>query len=348
MLGRGSGVLAVRAHEPGTPPRLEEVPRPEPSGSEVLVRVGGCGVCHTDLHIVDGTQDRVALPVTLGHEVAGWVEAAGPGATDAPGPGTPVVVFGGWGCGSCRECAAGAEQRCAASSAPGFQADGGYAEWMLVPHARHLVPLTRLEPARAAPLADAGVTPYRAVRRAEPWLMDGARVLVIGAGALGQFAIQYLRTVPDAGSGLTVAAVDLAPGPLTRARELGADHTLMAPDAEGVRAELGGPADVVLDLVGADETLALASGAVASDGLVLLVGEAGGSLRFGFDGPPVEAWFSTVAWGSASDLRDVVRLAETDAIQWRTETMPLEGALDAHARLRAGSIDGRLVLVPGG
>lgn len=339
-------MLAVRVHEPGKPPRLEEVPRPEPSGSEILVRVGGCGVCHTDLHIVDGTQDRVALPVTLGHEVAGWVEAAGPDATDVPRPGTPVVVFGGWGCGSCRECRAGAEQRCPDSLAPGFQADGGYAEWMLVPHARHLVPLARLEPANAAPLADAGVTPYRAVRRAEPWLTDGARVLVIGAGALGQFAIQYLRVLPDAGSELTIAAVDLAPGPLARASELGADLALLAPDAAGVLAELGGPAEVVLDLVGTEGTLALASAAVASDGLVLLIGEAGGSLRFGFEGTPVEAWFSTVAWGSASDLRDVVRLAEMDAIQWRTETMPLSAALDAHARLRAGSVDGRLVLVP--
>lgn len=340
-------MLAVRVHQPGTPPRLDELPRPTPVGSEVLLRVGGCGVCHTDLHIVDGDQGRVELPVTLGHEVAGWVETVGPAARDAPAVGTPVLVYGGWGCGSCRECMAGAEQRCASSRAPGFQADGGYAEVMLVPDARHLVPLARLDPAHAAPLADAGVTPYRAVRRAERWLTDHARVLVIGAGALGGFAIQYLRLLPDAGHKLTIAVADLASEPLRRGQELGADVALLAPDAGAARAGLGGPADVVLDLVGSDATLALGSEVVAQDGVVLLVGEAGGHLRFGFDAPPVEAWLSTVAWGSAADLRDVVRLAEAGAIDWRTETMPLSAVLDAHARLRAGDVDGRLVLVPG-
>ncbi len=139
---------AVRLDAPGRPLRVEDVPQPEPSGTEVRIRVAGCGVCHTDLHIVDGTQTRVELPLTLGHEVAGWIDAVGTDADAALaaaglGIGDAVVVHGGWGCGTCRECASGAEQRCADGRSPGFQADGGYAEMMLVPHPRHLVDARR-------------------------------------------------------------------------------------------------------------------------------------------------------------------------------------------------------------
>ena len=210
---------AVRLHAAGEPLRIEDVPTPEPTGTEVRIRVAACGVCHTDLHIVDGTQSRVQLPVTLGHEVAGWIDAVGPDAEvllkrHRLEAGSPVVAFGGWGCGECRDCTAGEEQRCAFSRAPGFQVDGGYAEFMLVPHPRHLARLRRLDPVQAAPLADAGVTPYRAVRRAEPWLTEAARVLLIGCGALGQFALQYLRLVPPAGRDLFVAVRELSPARL--------------------------------------------------------------------------------------------------------------------------------------
>jgi propanol-preferring alcohol dehydrogenase len=339
-------MLAVRLHAAGDDLRLEDVPLPVPAGTEIRIRVAGCGVCHTDLHVVDGTQSRVTLPVTLGHEVAGWVDAVGPDATDPPAIGQAVVVYGGWGCGECRECRSGAEQRCDRSVAPGFQADGGYAETMLVPHPRHLVPLEGVDPVRAAPLADAGVTPYRAVRRAGRWLVPGARVLVIGAGALGQFALQYLRLVPESGRSLVVGVRELTAARLGRARDLGADVALLGSDARDSVAELGGPADVVLDFVGSDETLADAAAVVTPDGLVVLVGEADGSLSFGFDRVPVESWLTTVAWGSHQDLRDVVRLAEEGRLHWDVEAVPLARAAAAHARLRAGTVDDRLVLVP--
>ena len=315
------------------------------------IRVAGAGVCHTDLHIVDGSQPRVELPVTLGHEVAGWIDAAASGAVPHLGRqrlalGDAVVVSGGWGCGECRECRAGDEQRCATSRAPGFQVDGGYAESMLVPHPRHLVPLGKLDPVKAAPLADAGVTPYRAVRRAEPWLTPGARVLLIGCGALGQFALQFLRLVPAGGQELHIGVRELDPRRLDRASELGADVALLDGDAQMALQALGGPADAVFDFVGADSTLALAAEVVAPGGLVMLIGEAGGSMPFGFDGPPVESWLTTVAWGSASDLREVVRLASSGRLRWNVETLPLREAAAAHARLRAAEVDGRLVLVP--
>jgi len=337
---------AVRLHAAHEELRLEEVPMPEPSWTEVRIRVAGCGVCHTDLHIVEGTQTRVELPVTLGHEVAGWVDALGPDVDARLAIDDAVVVHGGWGCGECRECRGGAEQRCDRSVAPGFQADGGYADAMLVPHARHLVPLRNLDPVRAAPLADAGVTPYRAVRRAERWLVPGARVLIIGCGALGQFALQYLRLVPDAGAELVVGVSELTPERLARAKELGADIGLPADEPEAWALALGGPADVVLDFVGTDATLAHAAAVVGADGLVLLVGEAGGALPFGFDRVPVESWLTTVAWGSNDDLRQVVQLAEAGRLRWDVETLPLGEAAAAHARVRAGDVRGRLVLVP--
>jgi alcohol dehydrogenase, propanol-preferring len=320
-------MLAARLRAIGQPLELVELPLPEPRGSEVRIRVAGCGVCRTDLHILAGTQPRVTPPLTLGHEVAGWIDAFGPDALRSLPLGEPVVVFGGWGCGSCAQCLDGDEQLCPLGASPGFQRDGGYAEFMLVPDARHLVSLGSLDPVRAAPLADAGVTPYRAVRRAGPWLTPGARVLLIGLGALGQFAMQYL---PD---DVVVAVRDLDPAKVALAHSFGAVD------------ELDGPADVVFDFVGTDETLAQAAAAVAPGGLISLVGEGGGRLPFSFESPPVEVSVTTTAWGSLDDLRAVVTLAPT--LRWDVETLPLSDAPVALQRLADGHVRGRLVLVPG-
>ncbi|HEX7172096.1 MAG TPA: alcohol dehydrogenase catalytic domain-containing protein [Candidatus Limnocylindria bacterium] len=342
---------AVRLHAPGEALRLEDVPLPEPFGTEVRIRVAGAGVCHTDLHIVDGIQTRVELPRTLGHEVAGRIDAVAPSASTPLRRARlkindPVVVFGGWGCGECLQCRSGDEQRCPDSLAPGFQADGGYAEAMLVPHPRHLVALGDLEPARAAPLADAGITPFNAIRRALPWLRPGSRVLVIGAGALGQFALQLLRLAVPNGRELVVGVRELDPGRLERAAELGADVGLLAVEPELTIEGLGGRPDVVLDFVGTDGTLAHATDVVTPGGAILLVGEAGGEIPFGMDRLTAEAWLTTVSWGSPADLREVVRLARRGRLVWNVELLPLEGASIAHDRLRAGDVGGRIVLVP--
>jgi propanol-preferring alcohol dehydrogenase len=342
---------AVRLQAPGGDLALEHVPLPEPRGFELRIRVAGAGVCHTDLHIVDGTQPRIELPRTLGHEVAGWIDAVGPEAAgllrrSRLGTGDPVVVYGGWGCGECAQCRTGDEQRCERSVAPGFQADGGYAEAMLVPHPRHLVKLADLDPVAAAPLADAGITPLRAVRRALPWLRAGSRVLVIGAGALGQFALQLLRLVPPDGRALTLGVRELDPARLERAAELGADVGLLAVEPELTIEGMGGRPDVVLDFVGTDGTLAHAAEVIAPGGAVLLVGEAGGMLAFGMERPTIEAWLTTVAWGSLQDLRDIVRLARRGRLRWTVERLSLAEATRAHARLRNGEVEGRIVLVP--
>jgi alcohol dehydrogenase, propanol-preferring len=343
---------AIRLHAVGEPLRLEDVPMPEPSGAEVRVRVAGCGVCRTDLHIADGIQPRVRLPITLGHEIAGWVDAVGPHgpaalAREALAIGDAVVVHGGWGCGACEQCRAGEEQRCASGASPGLQRDGGYAEHIVVPHPRHLVALGSLDPVDAAPLADAGMTTYRAVQRAGPWLRSDARVLVIGLGALGQFALQHLRLLA-AGPSFRVVAAEASPARAELATGLGANAGLYDPDAAAVTVALGGRADVAFDFVGADTTLALAADVVAPGGVVMLVGEAGGHLPFGFDvgRPPVEAWLTTTAWGSLADLRAVVALAVRGEIGIDVEPLPLADAALAHKRLRSGDVKGRIVVVP--
>jgi alcohol dehydrogenase, propanol-preferring len=340
-------MLAVRTYAPGAPLRLEELPVPEPTGTQVRLRVAGCGVCHTDLHLAASDRLRITRPVTLGHEVAGWVDGWGDGAATGLrrarlGAGDAAIVFGGWGCGACRECAMGQEQRCPRGESPGFQHDGGYAEHVLVPHPRHLVALRDLDPVEAAPLADAGVTPYRAVARATPWLTPGARVLLIGFGGLGQFALQYLRRLRE----LTVAVREIDADKLSLAAEAGADVGLLEGDETLVSLGLGGPADVVFDFVGTDDTLDYAARNVAPGGLLSLVGEAGGTLPFGFDRLPVETWVTTTAWGSVADLREVVRLARRGRLRWSVERVPLRDAEDAHRRLAAGKVRGRLVLVP--
>ncbi len=343
-------MLAVRLPAIGAAPVLVNVPIPVPAGSEVRVRVAGCGVCRTDLHIVRGEQPRVSPPVTLGHEIAGWIDAYGPSVTAPPLElGTPVVVYGGWGCGSCAECAAGEEQRCALGRSPGFQADGGYAAYVLVPSTRYLVPIGSLDPVRAAPLADAGVTPYRAVRRAQPWLGPGARVLIIGFGALGQFALQYLRRL----DGLVVTVHDLDPAKLALARSLGFAAGV---DDSGASNTTGGgtsvsvdaseaSVDVVFDFVGTDATLAQAAAAVSPGGLISIVGEGGGTLPVSFESPAIEVTVTTTAWGSLDDLRAVVALAPE--LDWTVDPMPLTQAHKALDDLAAGRVSGRIVLVPG-
>jgi len=339
-------VLAVRLHAPGGGLVSEQVPVPEPRGREVRIRVAGCGVCHTDLHIARGEMTRVTLPVTLGHEVSGWIDASGPDAgpdLDAAGlrMGEPVLVFGGWGCGECSDCGSGNEQRCSAGRSPGFQVNGGYAEAMLVPEARHLLPLGALDPVRAAPLADAGVTPYRAVRRAAPWLQPGARVLIVGFGGLGQFALQYLRRQ----SGLRVTVRDLNPDKMVLAATMGANAPVEADAQERIDATER-QQDVIFDFVGSDETLVDAARRLAPEGLLIIVGEGGGKLRFGFDASAVESWVTTSAWGSLEDLRQVVALAAGGDLTWDVELMPLADAAIAHERLAAGQVRGRIVLVP--
>jgi alcohol dehydrogenase, propanol-preferring len=308
----------------GAPLSFEERPDPQTEHDSVIVRVRGAGVCHTDVHLAAGRWPELRLPLVLGHEIAGEVAGVG-----------PVLVYASWGCRQCRFCLAGEEQLCPEATEAGWTADGGYAEWVGVPSQRYVFPLVGIDPVRAAPLADAGITPYRAVRRVGSLLSREARAIVIGCGGLGQFAIQYLKLLTDA----RVIAVDRAADKRARALALGADDAT-APE------ELDEPAEVVLDFVGSNETLAQAAAQVTPKGCVVQVGEETGTLRFAIGLVPHEASFTTSLWGSRKDLTDVLELAERGELSWEVEALPLDHANEALDRVRRGEVSGRIVLVP--
>ena len=304
---------------------IEERPDPKPRGEEVLVRVKGAGVCHSDLHIIDGKYSHLPLPLILGHEISGEVSDLG-----------EALVYASWGCGSCQLCAQGNEQLCPSATEAGWTHDGGYAEYVIVPSRRYIFGLEGLDPIRSAPLADAGLTPYRAVRQASRWLTKGrATAVVLGAGALGQFAIQYLKLLTDA----YVVAVDLKESKLQRATELGADEVEFPTN-------MTQKTKVVLDFVGSNETLALASRIVERGGVVMQIGEAGGSIRFGMGFVPHESCFTTSIWGSKQDLSAVLQYARKGELEWDVETVPLENINEALSRVRRGDVLGRLVVTP--
>jgi alcohol dehydrogenase, propanol-preferring len=338
---------AIRLTDWERPARLVDVPAPEPGPGEVLVRVAGAGLCHSDLHLMHWPAGSLPyeLPFTLGHEVSGSVAALGPGA-DGLEPGESVLVYGPWGCGGCRACSIGAEHLCERARSgrgAGLGRDGGLAEYMVVPSPRLTVALDGLDPVAAAPLADAGLTPYHAVRRALGLLRPGTSAIVIGVGGLGHVAVQLLKALSPA----RVVAVDRRDEALELATRSGADVALPAPDARELRRAAGGcGAALVVDCVGSDDTLALAAGSVAAGGHVSLLGLAGGTFPMRFGAVPLETSVIFSNWGTRAELAEVVALARDGVIAIDVERVPLAGVPAAYERLAAGATRGRLVAVP--
>lgn len=325
------------------------------------MQVGGAGACHSDLHLLHDFEAGAlpwSPPFTLGHENAGWVHAVGTGVHDLE-PGQPVAVTGAWGCGTCTRCRAGLETYCERPDlAPvpggggGLGLDGGMADLLLVPSARHLVPLPDgLDPLHAAPLTDAGLTPYHAVRRSLGKLPPGSTALVIGVGGLGHLAVQVLRAVTAA----QVVVVDPRPSARDLALRSGADLALDAPDGpEGVadvaaqvrEATRGVGADVVLDMVGSDSTLALGAASARPLGDLTIVGIAGGTLPVSFFALPYECSVQTTYWGNRAELVEVLELAARGMLRAEITPFPLEQGPEVYRRLAAGEVDGRAVVQP--
>jgi propanol-preferring alcohol dehydrogenase len=333
-------------------PELREVADPDPGPGQVVVRIGGAGACHSDLHLMhDFAEGAVPWnpPFTLGHENAGWVDALGAGVTDVE-VGQPVAVYGAWGCGRCHRCRQGMENYCErqreiGTAGGGLGLDGGMASRMLVPSSRLLVPLGDVDPADAAPLTDAGLTPYHAIKRSLPLLIPGATAVAIGAGGLGHMAVQMLKALSPA----TVIAVDQRKEALRLATDIGADHGVIAGDdaaAEITEITGGKGADVVVDLVGADATLALAAAVTRPKGHVTLVGIAGGSLPVSFFSPAYEVAVASTYWGSLPELMEVISLASTGRIRAHIQRFGLDDALAAYEQLHHGQLEGRAVIVP--
>jgi propanol-preferring alcohol dehydrogenase len=333
---------------------LRDVSVPDAGPGQVVVRIGGAGACHSDLHLMhDFPPGAMPFepPFTLGHENAGWVESLGPGVSGLE-VGQPVAVYGPWGCGRCPRCLVGAENYCErqhelGAFGGGLGRDGGMAPFMLVPQSRWLVPLRDLDPVVAAPLTDAGLTPYHAVKRSLHLLVPGSTVVVIGAGGLGHMAVQILRELTPA----TIVVVDQRASALEQARHLGAAATVApGPDAAAEILDLsrGRGVDVCIDLVGIDTTLALGAEITRSLGHLTLVGLGGGTLPVGFFSPAYEVSVASTYWGTLPELVEVLELAESGRIHADVHRVSLDDAPAAYRSLRDGSVTGRVVMVPDG
>lgn len=310
--------------EANKPLESQEHEIPVAGPGEEVIKVVACGVCHSDIHVADGHFGG-PLPMILGHEVVGEHPELG-----------RVLVYAPWGCRQpdCRQCNDGLEMICANSHEAGVVDDGGYAQYMRVPSRDYLVPIGDLDPVQTAPLACGGLTAFRAVKRTLPHLGHaGSKALVIGAGGLGQFAVQFLKKLTDA----ELTVLDLAEDKLAAARELGADHAVSALPA-GVKY------DAIIDFVGANGTLAAAGGAVNRQGILVVVGLAGGRLEFGVGVIPSETVLTSSIWGSLAELHELLDFVRREGVDHHVETMPLDDAQEALDRLRRGEIRGRVVL----
>ena len=324
---------------------LELVERPTPElgrPTDVLVRIGGAGVCATDLHAIDGLMEPagVALPRVLGHENAGWVEEVGSGVTTVTS-GEAVLVYPPYSCGLCVACRRGHDMHCARHEFTGLSVDGGFADYVLVSE-RSLVPLPAgAEPAAVAPHADAGLTAYHAVRRVAHLCVPGSTAVVIGVGGVGHIALQLVRELGSS----AVIAVDTDERRRRLATELGADDVVDEPAAVRELTD-GRGADLVFDFVGTDETHADSAAMLARGGTYSVIGY-GGTISIP-SGALVVNEHAVVGnlVGSWIDLWELLQLHGRGDITLRTETHPLEDVNDVLDALRAGDVTGRAVLVP--
>src|SRR5512132_4228119 len=345
----GAAIKAVRLHAYKTPPTVDTVAEPEITGPlDVIVRVGGAGLCRTDLHIRDGWfagTVPVDLPLTLGHETAGSVPAMGSAAEHAA-VGGPVICHPNISCGTCTACWAGQTMRCVKGlNFAGLTRDGGFAE-LLKTSARAVLPLdARVEPVDVAALADAGLAAYHAVRKAAPVMEPGSRVVVIGAGGLGHIGIQCLSALTPA----EIIAVDRNPEALKLAEQCGAHHGVEADgrQVDRVRELTGGAgADAVLDFVGEGTAIQEALGMLATGGRYYVVGY-GGTLSI----PTFQLVLGELeivgnAVGTADDLVALLQLAANGQVTVRSALYPLDAADDAMADLEQGRVRGRAILTP--
>lgn len=339
---------AVRLHEYHQQPVVEEVPEPRITGPlDVIVKVGGAGVCRTDLHIILGQWAEAMnqkLPYTIGHENAGWVHEVGSAVTNVA-VGDTVILHPTPTCGLCRACRAGQDMHCAQSTFPGLDSDGGMAE-LLLTSARACVKLdSSTRPEDVAALADAGITAYHAVRKALPLLYPGTTCVVIGAGGLGHIGIQCLNAL----TATNIVVVDRNADALKLAGELGAHQTVLA---DGLQVDTvkdltnGLGADVVLDFV--------AEEGAENEGFTMT--RAGGSyFVIGYGGTLVVPTLDVISTerniignivGTYNELAELMVLAQAGKVTLHTKTYPLDAAPDALKDLDAGRVRGRAILVP--
>ncbi|WP_020498637.1 NAD(P)-dependent alcohol dehydrogenase [Sciscionella marina] len=339
---------AVRVHEYHRQPVIEDVPEPKARNPfDVVVKVGGAGVCRTDLHVIEeqwAAISGVRLPYTLGHENAGWVAEVGSAVSNVA-VGDTVILHPTPTCGLCHACRAGDDMHCSDNAFPGIDRDGGMAEYLLT-SARACIKLDPgTRPQDVAALADAGITAYHAVRKAAPLLYPGTTCVVNGAGGLGHIGIQSLMAL----TATRIVVVDRNADALKLAEQLGAEETVLA-DGSHVAAvqdlTSGNGAEVVLDFVAEQGAQHDAFAMTRRGGSHFVIGYGDN-----IDIPTIEI-ISTERnvignlVGTYNDLVELMTLAQAGKVTLHTTTYPLDAACEALADLDAGRIRGRAILTP--
>lgn len=332
------------------PVRLADVPEPKiESPTDVIIRVGGAGVCRTDLHILEGIWREMLgdppLPFVIGHENAGWVEEVGSEVTTVK-RGDPVILHPQPSCGLCRACRAGNDMHCINGYFPGLDGHpGGYAQYMKT-SIRAVVPLAPgTDPVPLAPYADAGITAYHAVKKIAPETYPGSTVAVIGIGGLGHFAVQLLKAMTTA----KVVAVDMSDERLTFAQRLGADHGVLTGQDGGIAGVLNytnGGADVVMDFVAERGTPDKAMKMLRNGGTYSIIGYGGTVTPTTLEMIFHELKIVGNLVGTYSDLAELMELAHQGKVHIASAEYPLDSANDVLRDLDAGKIVGRAVLRP--
>jgi len=342
--------------ECGKPLQPVERPTPRPAGTEVLLKIIAAGVCHTDLHLSDGyfdlgggkrlkLEDRgMKLPFTLGHENVGDVVAAGPGAEGVT-VGTRVLAHPWIGCGACKVCRRGEENLCLAMKSLGIFSNGGYADYMLVPHPRYLVDIGDLPAERAAPLACSGVTAYGALKKVPTLATEP--VVIIGAGGVGLMSVALHKAM----GGHSAVVVDIDANKRAAALAAGANAVIdggAADAAQQIIAGTGGGAWAVIDFVGAPATARLGIDCLIKGGKYIIVGLYGGETTVSL--PPLAMRVQTIQGsyvGNLAELTELITLVRRTGMPAVPITArPLDEVNDVLAELRAGKIVGRVVLTP--
>ena len=350
----GLNCFCVTKH--GAPLTFDARAALEPKGREVVVKITGAGVCHSDIHLWEGHYDLgsgkkltlsdrgIALPLTMGHEIAGEIVKAGPDAKGAK-IGTKVVVYPWLGCGECPTCKRGDENICLKPKCLGVHRDGGYATHVIVPDAKYCVDLGNLDAAEAAPLACSGVTTYSALKKFGPKIAD-APVVIIGAGGLGRMAMTMLKAMGGKGA----IVVDIDPAKRESALNAGALAVVdgSSPDAVKQITKATGGALMLLDLVGASNTLQLAIDCATRGTEIVVVGLYGGDVTIPVPFFPLRPLAIRGSYvGNLADLQELVALANSGKLSLIPVTRrPLATANDSLMALKAGKVDGRIVLIP--
>ncbi len=339
---------AVRVHDYHKPPSLDDVPEPTLQGPlDVIVKIGGAGVCRTDLHILEGQWAEAMnpeLPYTIGHENAGWVHAIGDGVTNVA-VGDTVILHPQPSCGLCLACRRGKDMQCENAFFPGLSNnDGGMAEYLRTT-ARACVKLNPdTNPADVAALADAGITAYHAVRKTIPLLYPGTSAVLQGAGGLGHIGIQCLKAL----TATTVIVVDKNPDALALAKEIGADEAVVADGnhVETVQDLTGGGANVVFDFVAEQGAELDAWQMTGPDGSMSVIGYGGEFRAPTLDFVADQKSIIGNIVGTYTDLAELMVLAQAGKVTLHTRQYPLDSALEALDDLDHGKVRGRAILVP--